>query len=109
MRRQVSSRMSGGIETGGTRQLLMCYDGFTLLGDNLNAARRNIWVFNPIKEISWVYRMRSGNSCLVTSLQEKAQMKDTHPLNRWKRATVNRLRTTVAKQSYLFLGKLGGD
>jgi hypothetical protein len=42
----VSSRVSRGIETagGGTRLLLMCSDGFSLLGDNLNAAQRNIKV-----------------------------------------------------------------
>ena len=47
--------MLGGVETwggGGTHQLLMCSDGFNLLGDNLNATRRNIKPFNPIKEIS---------------------------------------------------------
>jgi hypothetical protein len=93
--------MSGGIETWGTHQLLMCCDGFNLLGDNLNAARRNIKVFNPIKEISWVYRIRSRSSCLVTRMQEEAQTKDTHPVNRWKRATLTRLRTTVANQSYV--------
>jgi hypothetical protein len=77
--------MSGGIETGGTHQLLMCSDGFNLLGDNLNAARKNIKVFNPIKEIIWVDRIRSRSSCLVTKMQEEAQVKDTHPVNRWKR------------------------
>jgi hypothetical protein len=93
--------MSGGIETEGTHQLLMCSDGLNLLGDNLNAARRNIKVFNPIKEISWVYRMRSRSSCLVARMQEEAQMKDTYPVNRWKRATLTRLRTTVVNQSYI--------